>query len=505
MKNGIDINNIDKSEFEFVQSDQRISDTKFETKRIGYLHDALRRFAQNKGSVVAAIVLLFLAAFSIITPFFSGHTTIGTDPYYTYCEPKSELFEGTGFWDGTRAKSGSINTYIYYREFNAIAEKSDPYQKYDPVTNTSTTYYDMRIDTYTVGYVYKSFDEEEFLRILDYDEKVGDDEKVLAKMVDLSWARSVNATLYNNLKQNANYSYKVNSKMVPEYTLDDNGEPVLTYTYEKDSDGNYVYYKKSSIGGFVSYSVRMSYDNYYLFVNGKRPLFVLGSDKYGRDVMTRLASGGRLSLALGISVAAVNILIGIIYGSIEGFYGGATDLIMERISDILTELPFTVVVVLFNSYNADSGGKLSPAFLLFFAFVFTGWIGTAATVRMQFYRFKNQEYVLAAKTLGSGDARLIFRHILPNAVGTIVTSSVLMVPGVIFTESSLSFLKIIDFESSGITSIGLMLSDGQTGFTSYPNLVLWPALFISLLMICFNVFGNGLRDAFNPQLRGSEE
>jgi len=142
---------------------------------------------------------------------------------------------------------------------------------------------------------------------------------------------------------------------------------------------------------------------------------------------------------------------------------------------------------------------------MFFAFIFVGWLGMASTVRMQFYRFKNQEYVLAARTLGASDARLIVKHIFPNSLGTVVTSSVLMIPGVIFSESSLSYLKIIDLTTSGLTSIGTMLSEGQSSFTTYPNLIIWPALFISLLMICFNIFGNGLRDAFNPTLRGAEE
>jgi oligopeptide transport system permease protein len=124
---------------------------------------------------------------------------------------------------------------------------------------------------------------------------------------------------------------------------------------------------------------------------------------------------------------------------------------------------------------------------------------------MQFYRFKGSEYVLAARTLGASDNRLIFRHILPNAVGTIVTSTILMVPSVIFSESSLSYLKIIDLETGYQTSVGTMLSQGQTVLMQYPNIILWPAIFISLLMIAFNIMGNGLRDALNPQLRGEGE
>jgi oligopeptide transport system permease protein len=124
---------------------------------------------------------------------------------------------------------------------------------------------------------------------------------------------------------------------------------------------------------------------------------------------------------------------------------------------------------------------------------------------MQFYRFKGQEYVLASRTLGAKDLRIMFKHIFPNALGTIVTSSVLVIPGVIFQESTLTYLGIVNLDSSTTTSVGTMLANGRQYLSSDPHIILFPALFISLLMISFNLFGNGLRDAFNPALRGSDE
>ena len=135
------------------------------------------------------------------------------------------------------------------------------------------------------------------------------------------------------------------------------------------------------------------------------------------------------------------------------------------------------------------------------AMCLTGWMGTAARTRTQFYRFKGREYILASRTLGAGDGRLIFRHILPNAMGTIITSSVLMIPSVIFSEASLSYLGLI---SSSTNSFGIILSSNQSYLNSYPSLIVFPAIIISLIMISFNLFGNGLRDAFNPSLKGSE-
>ena len=129
----------------------------------------------------------------------------------------------------------------------------------------------------------------------------------------------------------------------------------------------------------------------------------------------------------------------------------------------------------------------------------------AARTRMQFYRFKKQEYILSARTLGASDARLMFKHIFPNAMGTLITGSVLSIPGVIFSESSLTYLGIVNLESSTQTSVGTLLAGGNGLLSTYPHVILFPAIFISLLMISFNLFGNGLRDAFNPSLKGVED
>ena len=129
----------------------------------------------------------------------------------------------------------------------------------------------------------------------------------------------------------------------------------------------------------------------------------------------------------------------------------------------------------------------------------------ASRTRMQFYRFKNQEYVLVARTLGANDRRIMFKHIFPNAIGTLITGSVLVIPSVIFSETSLSYLGIINLETGNLTSVGTLLANGQTALYNFPHIILFPSLFISLLMLSFNLFGNGLRDAFNPSLRGTED
>ena len=254
--------------------------------------------------------------------------------------------------------------------------------------------------------------------------------------------------------------------------------------------------------GMHQYEVRVLYYNYYIFKNGFEPNYLLGTDSQGYDLAYRMSKGIQLSLILSVVVSVINFLIGAIYGAVEGYYGGAIDLILERVSDILGGVPFMVVATLFQMHFA---GKVGPLPSLIFAFVLTGWLGTAYRVRAQFYRFKNQEYVMAARTLGARDRRIIWKHIFPNTLGTIITSSVLVIPGVIFSESMLSFLGIINLGGSKTTSLGTLLADASSIWTKYPHLMLAPAVVISLLMICFNLFGNGLRDAFNPTLRGSDE
>ncbi len=215
----------------------------------------------------------------------------------------------------------------------------------------------------------------------------------------------------------------------------------------------------------------------------------------------------RTPLLIGVIVATINITVGIIFGAISGYYGGTVDIIMQRFSEVIGRVPWLVTLSIFISLFGP--GLRTLIFIL----IFSGWIGVAYVTRTQFYRYKGREYVLASRTLGAKDSRLIFRHILPNGIGTIITSSVLTVPYVIFAESTISYLgfgighgqsfNVFGLTFSGV-SIGVLLADGRTELLGKPYLTLWPALLISILMITFNMFGNALRDAFNPALRGSE-
>ena len=506
--------NIPAEKFTFAQRDARIHDTKLETKPIGYFKDAWLRFKKNKSAVVAFSLIVILLLFAIIVPFVSHYDVSFRDGFYKTVLPKNSFFAQFGIWDGCTNKQETQGGYDY---LHAIGQETGRTVVVKDIGHTvdanGLPYYTMKVDSYAmVGFTYANLSEKDYNALMDYQDQTG-----VQVIYPLQQTHKTNYVMGN---AGANFWYKLknedatsageavydeNGNYIPNYITSENKEQAnyRSLRIEGDNggeDGNtwYVYAQKNQSG----YKVRVDYFEYFRYKNGVEPEFYFGTNIYGQDIFTCLAAGARLSFLLAFSVSLVNFLIGACYGAIEGYYGGAIDIIMERISDILNSVPFIVVATLFQMHLANKVGVLP---CLLFAFVLTGWVGMAARVRMQFYRFKGQEYVLAARTLGASDARLIFKHIFPNSLGTIITGSVLAIPGVIFSESMLSYLGIVNLETSSLTSIGTMLSNGQGYLSTFPHIILFPALFISILEISFNLFGNGLRDAFNPSLRGADE
>lgn len=239
------------------------------------------------------------------------------------------------------------------------------------------------------------------------------------------------------------------------------------------------------------------------------PYFLFGTDGKGRDLFAEIWLSLRTSLILGVLVASINIFIGVIWGSISGYFGGRVDFGMERFVEVLSSFPgLTVLTILYLKFGAGFG-------LLLIYLTYSGWVGVARLTRVQFYRYRGREYVLASRTLGAGHMRLIFKHILPNGIGYIITSVILSIPAMIITESALSYLgfglgegatlNFGLFELGGL-SFGLILFEGQQNMTAPGRfyLVLIPAIILIIIMIAFNLFGNALRDAMNPSLRGQE-
>lgn len=234
----------------------------------------------------------------------------------------------------------------------------------------------------------------------------------------------------------------------------------------------------------------------YQLAGAEDEYYWLGTDYLGRDLWARLCRGTRVSLLIASVAVITNIFIGIVYGAIAGYYGGKIDMYMMRVCEITNAFPQIVVVTMFILFFGTG------IFSIIMALVIRGWIPTARLIRAQFLRFKEREYVLAARTLGVSDMSLIFRHILPNSIGPVITRSMIAIPGAIFSEAFLAFIGL--GLKAPEPSIGVLLSQGQKVLLQYPYQTFFPALLISVLMIAFNLFANGLRDAFDPTLRGQE-
>lgn len=240
---------------------------------------------------------------------------------------------------------------------------------------------------------------------------------------------------------------------------------------------------------------------------------LFGTDDLGRDLFVRCLYGMRISLSIGIIATIINIIIGVLYGGISGYIGGRVDNIMMRIVDILYSVPLMIYVILlsvtlrpsleklFDKYSFLSGlGTVgAPLICMYIALGLTYWISMARIVRGEILSLKQQEYVTAAKTIGASGWRILIRHLIPNSMGSIIVTSTLQIPSAIFTESFLSFIGLgVD---APVPSLGSLASDGINGFISYPYRLFFPSLLLCLIILAFNLFGDGLRDALDPRMR----
>lgn len=221
--------------------------------------------------------------------------------------------------------------------------------------------------------------------------------------------------------------------------------------------------------------------------------FWFGTDNLGRDVFVRSWVGARISLIIASSAALVNLFIGVIYGSISGLAGGAVDNFMMRICDILTAIPNLLVIILLMLVMEQG---IIPMIL---AMCITGWIRMARLVRAEVMRLKSQEYVMASRILGGGNFHLVFKHLIPNAMGTIIVTLTTTIPTAIFNEAFLSYIGL--GLKPPMASWGIMAAEGNDAMLSAPWRLFFPALLISITIFAFNAIGDGLRDALDPKMR----
>lgn len=220
--------------------------------------------------------------------------------------------------------------------------------------------------------------------------------------------------------------------------------------------------------------------------------FWLGTDNLGRDQWTRLWEGTQISLFIAFLAAAIDLLIGVAYGGISAYYGGKVDNVMQRIIEVLVGIPNLVIILLMVVI-------LRPGILsITIALTITGWIGMARLVRGEVLKLKGQEFILAARTLGSPTKKIIGKHLLPNISGIIIINTMFTIPNAIFFEAFLSFIGL--GLAPPAASLGTLINGGFDSLRLYPFLLLYPAIIISVIMIAFNLLADGLRDAFDPKM-----
>lgn len=254
----------------------------------------------------------------------------------------------------------------------------------------------------------------------------------------------------------------------------------------------------------------------YAVINGQYPI---GADKLGRDLFSRIIYGTRVSLAVAFIGPIISLIIGVIYGSISGFFGGRIDNIMMRIVDVLYAFPGLLFIILlmaffrttlaqppegtFAYYLGQLDSKFGGLLFIMIGIGLTGWETQARLTRGQVLSVREKEYIEAARSIGATNWRIMFRHILPNILGPLIVLETLSIPGYIYTEAFLSFIGL--GVNPPTPSWGSMIADGSRALRAYPNQALFPALALAITMFAFNFLGDGLRDALEPRLRGTQE
>lgn len=242
---------------------------------------------------------------------------------------------------------------------------------------------------------------------------------------------------------------------------------------------------------FSGYSYKET--NYELIYQIPSAAHLFGTDQFGRDLWVRTWMGTRISLLIAFVAAFLDLTVGVVYGAVSALIGGKVDAVMQRFIEILVGIPHLIIVILLM--------MIMPAgiWTIVVALSITGWVNMARLVRAEILKLKNQEFVLAARVLGTSTSRIIWKHLIPNTVGVIVINAMFTIPSAIFTEAFLSFIGIGMQEPKA--SLGVLINNGYQVLRNFPHVLIFPAIVIVLIMVCFSILGDGLRDALDPRMR----
>ncbi|MGN0143899.1 MAG: ABC transporter permease [Clostridium sp.] len=224
---------------------------------------------------------------------------------------------------------------------------------------------------------------------------------------------------------------------------------------------------------------------------------LFGTDQLGRDIFVRVFYGARYSLIIAVVAAFINLVIGVLYGGIAGYFGGKVDAVLMRIVDVIYSIPLTIYVIIFMAILNKPGSGGSGLGTIILALSISYWIGMARIVRGDVLQLKQQEFVLASKALGASDFRILIRHLIPNCIGSIMVTLTLLIPEAVFTEAFLSFIGLGLVPPKA--SLGTLANEAMKAIYTYPWQLLFPAVMICLIILSFNLFGDGLNDALDPK------
>ncbi|MDF2889464.1 MAG: binding-protein-dependent transport system inner rane component [Lacrimispora sp.] len=242
---------------------------------------------------------------------------------------------------------------------------------------------------------------------------------------------------------------------------------------------------------FSAYSYKET--NYDIIYQVPSITHLFGTDQFGRDLWVRTWMGTRISLLIAFVAAFLDLTVGVVYGAVSALIGGKVDAVMQRFIEILVGIPHLIIVILLM--------MIMPAgiWTIVVALSITGWVNMARLVRAEILKLKNQEFVLAARVLGTSTSMIIWKHLIPNTVGVIVINAMFTIPSAIFTEAFLSFIGIGMQEPKA--SLGVLINNGYQVLRNFPHVLIFPAIVIVLIMVCFSILGDGLRDALDPRMR----